>query len=369
MIKVLVVDDSVVFRTQISAALSKNPQIEIVGTAANGSIALQKLKQLSVDVVTLDMEMPEMNGIDVLKAIRQEGISVRVILFSSQTQRGAESALLALKHGADDVVAKPTGDHLNIETAGLAIEQALVPKVLQFANMKVAGSTAPVTIDLDRLSVPTSPLRSAATTSRRDLSSMNPKGIVIGCSTGGPTALERIFSSIAGPIAVPIFIVQHMPPVFTEILAKRIGDICGIPAGEAKDGQIVESNRIYVAPGDFHMLLEVEKSKKQLMLRLNQSPQRNSVRPAVDHLFESAAQIWGRDCLAIVLTGMGEDGLAGVRALREQGAGILIQDKESCVVFGMPGAIYEADLYDEIGNLDKISGLLRRLAQGRERIS
>lgn len=364
MIRVLIVDDSVVFRTQIAAAVGRCKEIEVAGTAATGSIALQKLTQLEVDVVTLDMEMPEMSGIDVLKEIKARKIPVKVIIFSSQTQRGAEAALLALREGADDVVAKPSGEGLTIETAGNAIAEALNAKILQFrgtqssagvegglqslSTLRAVGAVAPASV-------------SAPPQKRKELGQMKWSALVIGSSTGGPAALERIFKTITAPVSIPIFLVQHMPPVFTQILAKRLQEISGIPAGEAKHGEGIVPNRLYVAPGDYHMVLD--KSSGSPLILLNQDPQRNSVRPAVDSLFESAATIYGSSCLGVVLTGMGEDGWVGAKAIRAVGGGILIQDRESSVVFGMPGAIYNAGDYDQMGDLTRIEMLLRQLTR------
>lgn len=359
MIKVLVVDDSVVFRSQITGALSGNPVIEIVGSAPNGTLALKKLAQLSVDVVTLDMEMPDMNGIEVLREIKKQGFPVRVIIFSSQTQRGAEAALLALSAGADDVVAKPSGEGLTPETATQKIRELLLPKVLQFRSKTPDSHSSPVN-DTPIQSWTPSTLP-PSTSSKRDLGQFLPAAVVIGSSTGGPAALERIFKNLRGPLQVPIFIVQHMPPVFTEILAKRLSDVSGIPASEGKSGMVAVPNHIYIAPGDFHMTLD--KVEQGVRISLNQAPQRNSVRPAVDYLFESAARIYKAGCLGIVLTGMGEDGLVGARAIRENNGPIVIQDKDSCVVFGMPGAIFGANEYDQIGNLEYITAMLNRLTK------
>lgn len=354
MLRVLVVDDSVVFRTQISNALAKESGIEVAGTAAHGKIALQKLEQSSVDVVTLDMEMPEMNGIDVLREIKKRGFKVRVIIFSSQTQKGAEAALNALREGADDVVAKPSGDGLSFETAAEAIRSALIPKVLQFAGKpapEAAPTVAPAPVTGPAVKLPPPP--------KKDLSKFSPSVLVIGSSTGGPAALENIFSTVSAPASLPILITQHMPPVFTEILAKRLGELSGIPAAEAKNGEPLLPNRIYVAPGDYHML--IEGSKQAPRLALNQAPQRNSVRPAVDYLFETASAVYGAGCFGVVLTGMGEDGLVGAREIRRVGGAILIQDKASCVVFGMPGAIFDSGDYDQISDLAVISQQVKRV--------
>jgi two-component system chemotaxis response regulator CheB len=353
MIKVLVVDDSVVFRSQISEALKSHKDIEVVGSAASGSIALQRLAQLSVDVVTLDMEMPEMNGVEVLREIRKRSFPVRVIIFSSQTQRGAQSALLALREGADDVVAKPSGESMTYEKASEVIRDILVPKVLQFLH-----KSEPI----EKLKISSPEIQEVEIKKkniRKDISSLKPTILVIGTSTGGPTALEKIFKDISGPISIPILVVQHMPPVFTEILAKRLGELSGIPTSEAKSGEKIQANHIYVAPGDYHMIVQSTIQGEHLIL--NQEPQRNSVRPAVDNLFESAAHVYGKNCVGFVLTGMGEDGLKGAHAIRRDGGAIVIQDKESCVVFGMPGAIYQSDDYDQIANLERITFLIKKL--------
>jgi two-component system, chemotaxis family, protein-glutamate methylesterase/glutaminase len=347
--KVLVVDDSIVFRTQISSALSGLEGVEVVGTAANGRIALQKLEQLSVDLVTLDMEMPELNGIETLKAMRSRGFKTKVIVFSSQTMRGAENALEALRAGADDIVAKPSGEGTTFESAQEVIKAALIPRVVQFMGVPCAQRSPRSDTNL-----------SSADTLRPKknlISHFSPKALVIASSTGGPAALESIFSEIRGPFKIPILIAQHMPPVFTQILARRLSGIIGSDAREARDGDVIEKGVIYVAPGDYHMV--VDKKDKNATISLNKGPLRNSVRPAADYLFESAALAFGADLAGIVLTGMGEDGAVGARVIRDHGGRILIQNKESCVVFGMPGAIYQNDDYDEIGDLKRINDILR----------
>lgn len=350
----MVVDDSIVFRSQISSALSGVEGIEIVATAANGRIALQKLDQFQVDLITLDMEMPELNGLETLKLIRQKGIKVKIIVFSSQTIRGAEKALEALREGADDVVAKPEGDGVNFETALTSIRASLVPRVIQFQNTKPVAVKPIYTGE----SVLRPQVAQVVTKSpKQKISGFDPQAIVIASSTGGPTALEVIFSQLKGPFKKPIFLVQHMPPVFTQILAKRIGAITDTPATEAVTSQKVQSNSFLVAPGDYHMVLD--KQADGIYAKLNQTNFRNSVRPAADNLFETASDIYGHQLLGIVLTGMGEDGLLGAKKIRSQGGRVLIQNKESCVVFGMPGAVYANDEYDEIASLEGIIQLLK----------
>ncbi len=363
--RVLVVDDSVVFRTTISTALADLPDIVVAGTAANGRIALQKLEQGSIDLITLDMEMPEMSGLEVLREIRKRNFQVRVIIFSSQTQKGAESALNALKEGADDVVPKPSGDQSSFEFAAQAIRDVLLPKIIQFsrkAGSNVSSASRPAAAPLVQSTLVKEAAPKTSAPEKRSLTSFVPNVLVIGCSTGGPAALESIFSKLTAPSRIPILIVQHMPPVFTQVLAKRLGEMSGIEAAEAVEGEPIVANRIYVAPGDYH--LEVAGTREKPTAHLTKNPQRNSVRPAVDALFETAATVWGASVLGFVLTGMGEDGLVGAKALRSKGGGLIIQDEESCVVFGMPGAIFGSGDYDEIMPLTRIGMRVQRAISG-----
>lgn len=361
--KVLIVDDSVVFRSQIAASLQSVNGIEVVGSASNGKIALQRLEQLSVDIVTLDMEMPELNGIETLKEIRKVGYPVKVILFSSQTLAGAEKTLEALKLGADDFVAKPSGEHLNFETAAKAVQDALIPKVLQFMSPQGVSDLRKINApsELFKREIPTNGLTpsSGRVVLKKSIRASQPRALVIASSTGGPAALVDIFSKVKGPLKIPIFIAQHMPPVFTQILAKRIFECSGIKAKEAEDGERAD-NQIYIAPGDFH--LEVESKNSQIHLKLTQLPQRNSVRPAADYLFETAAQVFGSQVIGFVLTGMGEDGLVGARAIKERDGGIVIQNKESSVVFGMPGSVFQESLQDEVMDINQLAECISFLA-------
>ncbi len=351
--KVLVVDDSIVFRSQISASLSGVESVEVVGTAPNGRIAIQKLQQSQIDLITLDMEMPEMNGLATIKEMKRLGMKTKIIVFSSQTVRGAEAALDALSAGADDVVAKPSADDMNFEKAQKMIEDALVPRVLQFLKSGTRSSKTQATSSTSLKSSTTS----TSILPKKKLKQFLPKAVVIASSTGGPSALEVIFSQLKCEPKIPILIVQHMPPVFTQILAKRLGELSGIPVHEATNNQKVSPGHVYLAPGGFHMLLASEGG--QLVIKLNENELRNSVRPAADFLFETAGQIFKHQLLGVVLTGMGEDGAAGSKYIYELGGGIIIQEKETCVVFGMPGAVFMNDTYDDIMNLEEISSYLR----------
>ena len=339
--RVLIVDDSLVVRTAIRAALQGDARIEVVGTASNGHIALEMLEQKQVDLVILDLEMPVLDGIHTLRALRKSGSLTKVIVFSSLTSRGSEMTLEALTHGAQDFLAKPKCE--NPERAAAQFRAELLPKVLQFLPPASALPTRH----------PDSP------PSRKEISTFRPRAIVIASSTGGPAALEKLFSELHGTLRVPIFITQHMPPVFTATFAKRLGEISGLPCKEASQGDVVKPG-IYVAPGDYHLTLKAEGAGQKI--QLDKGPQQNSVRPAADPMFVSAAAIWTSSLLALVLTGMGEDGLSGCRSVKQAGGGVVIQDQASCVVFGMPGAVALHSLQDETYDLARLQGLLKKAA-------
>lgn len=351
--RVLIVDDSVVFRSQIKTALEGAASIEVVGAASNGKIALQKLSQLSgVDLITLDMEMPEMSGLETIKEIKKLGHPVKIIIFSAQTTRGSEATMDALEAGADDFVAKPSGEGATFENAASRIREELLPKILQFKKTSVLDSKPAPMI---------APQKSFDTIShpKKDLANFIPSAILIGSSTGGPTALEHVLTGLQGPLRVPIIITQHMPAMFTTSLANRLKQVSGIETTEAVQDEVVKPNRIYVAPGNYH--LTFTKMGGEVRFNLDQKPLRNSVRPSVDSMFESGADVFGSRSMAIVLTGMGEDGLIGAKAIKRSSGGIAIQNKESCVVFGMPRAIYVEGLHDGIGDLNYIQSLIRKM--------
>jgi two-component system chemotaxis response regulator CheB len=347
-VKILVVDDSVVFRTQISASLKDLKGAEVIGTAANGKIALGKLETTNVDLITLDMEMPEMNGLETIKAIKAKGYKVKIIVFSSQTTAGAQSALEALKLGADDVVSKPSGEVTSFELAQEMIKNSLLPRVQQFLNFPTSRlpKATPVT---------------TSSKTKTNLTLFQPKAVVIASSTGGPNALETLFSQLQTPYRIPIFIVQHMPPIFTKILADRLTTISGCEIREAVDGEVVAANRVYVAPGDYHMVLVSEGDN--IKISLNKEAQRNSVRPCADFLFESASEIYKDRLLGVVLTGMGEDGADGARMIKKRDGGIVIQNQESCVVYGMPGAVFAHGDFDEIKDISEMGLFLREFVK------
>ncbi len=336
-IKVLIVDDSAVFRTQIAAGISGIEGLEIVGSAANGKRALDQVLEKKIDLIILDMEMPIMNGLQLLEELGKIKSSSQVIMFSAATKNSALNTLQALNNGAFDFVLKPDASQNQNESPASKIREALQPKILALRRFLQKNT------DFDQKKI--EPVA-------RKVLPVNPEAIVIGSSTGGPGALEKIFTNFVVGSHCPMFIVQHMPPVFTAAFADRLTSISGLQFCEAKHGDLVENNRIYIAPGDYHMKLR--KNGSQVNIVLDRSDQRNYVRPAVDFLFETAADVYQSKTLGFVLTGMGEDGKLGSVALKSKGACIVIQNKESCVVWGMPRAVHDVGAYDHEMNLEDI---------------
>jgi two-component system chemotaxis response regulator CheB len=345
-IRVMVVDDSVVIRRLVTQALEQDPMIDIVGTASNGVIGLQRIPQFNPDVITLDIEMPDMNGLEMLRRIRREFPQLRVIMFSTLTERGAAITLEALTLGADDYVTKVSNEG-SLDRSMARLRDEMLPKIKQF--FRVAGA-----------SVATNPPAQASlsavpvTATRPIAPSLNfrPKVLVIGVSTGGPTALGAILPSFPASFPLPILLVQHMPPLFTRLLAERLNATCQLAVEEAREADPVEPGKILIAPGDFHM--KVAFIGGVIRVYLDQSPRQNSCRPAVDALFVSAAELYGGAVLAVVLTGMGQDGLHGTKLLKGRGARVLVQDEASSVVWGMPGAVANAGLADRVLPLDEV---------------
>lgn len=355
-IRVLVVDDAVVMRKVISDVIARDATMEVAGVAANGRIALQKIIQVNPDVVTLDVEMPELDGVAMVREIRKTHPHLPVIMFSTLTQRGAETTLDALTAGATDYVTKPA----NVGSIGESIsrlEAELIPRIKAHCRRPLLGqlptAARPVVPAVRRVTL------APATTAGPQTVEL----LCIGCSTGGPNALAEVFSKLAKPLPVPVVIVQHMPPVFTKILAERLGKVSGFPSHEATHGQVIEPGQIYLAPGGLH--LELAREGTKLVARVHDGPPENSCRPAVDVLFRSAASLVGPGVLSVILTGMGQDGLRGAEAIRTQGGRVLAQDEASSVVWGMPGAVSNAGLAEAILPLGEIGGELSRRLRRR----
>lgn len=344
-IRILVVDDSVVVRKLLTDALASCPEVVVAGTASNGSIALLKIPQLNPDVITLDIEMPGMNGLETLAEIRKSYPKLPVIMFSTLTERGASITLEALSLGASDYVTKPT----NSESLGAAMDHVrreLVAKITSLAARRTPGVVAAPVVPVAR---------------------PKPNGkkvdiLAIGSSTGGPNALGEILPKLPKDLPVPIVIVQHMPPLFTKLLAERLNSRSQIKVREAEEEKVLEPGVAWIAPGDYHMTVE-RKGVNSLALSLNQDPQENYCRPAVDVLFRSVAQLSGINALSVVLTGMGSDGTRGAERIREVGGEVLIQDEATSVVWGMPGSIAAAGLADAVYPIGRLANEITRRIQ------
>ncbi|TCI96921.1 chemotaxis response regulator protein-glutamate methylesterase [Aeromicrobium sp. IC_218] len=364
-IRVLVVDDSVVIRRLVTGLLSDDPDIEVVGTAINGRAALQKLEALQPDLVTMDIEMPEMNGIDAVRAIRAGGSRVPIIMFSTLTERGATATFDALSAGASDYVPKPA----NVGSVGRSMDQvrdALIPRIKSLvprAGLKPVRPTAGGPA-ITPAAVPAPASAAIPPTRERVQPAGGYKMLVIGSSTGGPEALHTFLTALP-PLPVPVAIVQHMPPLFTRQFAARLDRQCRFPVREAEVGMTLDPGTVTIAPGDFHLVVQ-RHGTSGFAAGLNQDPPENYCRPAVDVLFRSAAKAVPGPVLGLVLTGMGSDGAVGARHLVDAGGSVIAQDQASSVVWGMPGAVAAAGLAEQLLPLGQVAGeVQRRLSQSR----
>jgi two-component system chemotaxis response regulator CheB len=342
-VRVLIVDDSVVVRRLLSEILSAEPGLEVAGVAGTGSTALAKVDLLRPDIITLDVELPDMSGLDVLAEIRKRAPKLPVIMFSSLTQRAAATTVEALALGATDCVAKPSGDG-GREAATEQVRRELVTKVRALAEAIRPSAPSP-----RHSHIPCAPVANR----RIEI-------LAVGASTGGPNALATLFQHIPATLRVPVVIVQHMPPLFTRMLAERLAGTCPLPFREAADGDVLEPGTAWIAPGDFHMTLVRQRGK--VIVALTQAPPENSCRPAVDVLFRSVAEVYGSATLATVLTGMGQDGFRGIEVLAGKGAQVVVQDEASSVVWGMPGIVARSGLAQAVLPLPRMADeLMRRI--------
>jgi two-component system chemotaxis response regulator CheB len=347
--RILVVDDSVVIRKLLCDTLAADPELDVVGSASDGHIALAKISQLRPDLVTLDVEMPVMDGLATLAALRKLDAKIAVVMFSTLTERGAAATLEALSLGASDYATKPS----NTGSPAVAIERIraeLIPKIKALCG----GSLR----KLATLPPPRPAVRVFKPLNRRI------EMVAIGTSTGGPNALAEVLPHIPKDFPVPLVIVQHMPPIFTRLLAERLSSHSQIPVQEGIPGAVLRAGAGWIAPGNFHML--VNRLGMEWRLTLNQDPPENSCRPAVDVLFRSVAAACGSAVLGVVMTGMGADGVVGAQRIREAGGEVIIQDEASSIVWGMPGLVHAAGQADAVYPLNQLaSEITRRVLESR----
>ena len=345
--KVLVVDDSALFRTVLCNALRSIPDCDVVGTASDGQAALQKIIDLQPDVVTLDMDMPELNGLGVLQELKRRRIRSKVIMVSRLTSAGAQVTTDALLQGAYDFILKPSSKD----------PSANKKELLTALSEKIAGIRDHFGSERDPVSSPPVPRKEP-----RRARSSNCDAVVIGCSTGGPDALAQVVPYLDPNFPVPIIIVQHMPEGFTCSLARRLNEASEIEVVEASEGLPLRKKMAVIARGGRHLELE-RRSLSQIVTRLTEDPHEHNCRPAIDYTIRSAVDAFDGRILTVILTGMGRDGTEGCRLVRERGGETIVQSAEGCVVFGMPKSVINAGQADLVVPLPEIAAAINSHVQ------
>jgi len=357
-IRVMVVDDSAVIRGVLSRTLESDPEIAVVHSVGNGQLAVAAVQRMPVDIIVLDIEMPVMDGLTALPKLLAAAPHARVLIASTLTQKNAEVSLKAMQAGAADYVPKPSSTQI---TGASEFKRELLAKVKALGRRRgrIVGARPAAQPGPAAAPRPLAGLHSGPIALRQP-STTPPQVIAIGSSTGGPQALFKMVAELPASLRQPILITQHMPPTFTTILAEHIGKLAKRQVAEGKDGEPVQPGRIYVAPGDYHMV--VDASGGQKTIRLNKEPPENFCRPAVDPMFRSVARVYGSAVLSIVLTGMGTDGAKGGQAVVAAGGTVLAQDEATSVVWGMPGAAAAAGICSAVLPLPEIAPYVARLA-------
>jgi two-component system, chemotaxis family, protein-glutamate methylesterase/glutaminase len=364
-LRVLVVDDTIVYRKAVSDIIEELPGVELVGVAHNGRIAMSKIASLQPDLLTLDIEMPEMNGLEVLAELQKKRLGIGAIMLSTLTDDGSEMTMRALELGAFDFILKPQSKSL--AEGKNEIKRLLHPMIQAFARSKVAfallgkkDTIARPRAILPKIGLGTGSIfpqrtqtgpTSSPSPSRRGKSEI----VTIGISTGGPNALTQMLPHLPGDLGVPVLIVQHMPPIFTKSLAQSLDKKCALTIKEAEDGESLKNNVVYLAPGGKQMRLQAGSDGKNRFIKITNDPPENSCKPSVDYLFRSVGDYYVGRTTAVIMTGMGSDGTKGLERLKQKGAYIIAQSEETCVVYGMPKAPIEAGLVDAILPLNKIA--------------
>ena len=366
-VRMLVVDDSTLFRKVVRDVVASHPAVEVVGVASDGRQALEKIEQLQPDLITLDMQMPEMDGLEVLRAIKSRKLRAPAIMLSSFTAKGAQETLQALECGAFDFILKPNTSSLEESVA--LLRESLLPKIDAFRGVTIPSvkreAVEPISetcsVSRDRIA----PLLSSSQTPTRRPTPLtfsmcfdSSKVLVIGVSTGGPSALVKLIPQLPADLNVPVAIVQHMPPLFTKSLADDLDRLSPLSVVEAAQGMPLKSGSVYIAPGGKQM--KIAGNVIAPTLDVNDDLPVKNCRPSVDYLFRSAAAIFGAGVVACVMTGMGDDGSDGARAIKQSRGRVLAQDKDSCTVYGMPRMVIEQGLADEVVALDQLADALIR---------
>ncbi|MBL4666176.1 MAG: chemotaxis response regulator protein-glutamate methylesterase [Sneathiella sp.] len=369
--RVMIVDDSAVIRGFIARWLKEESDIEVVASVSNGVYALREFEKCHPEIVILDIEMPEMDGMTALPKLIELDRDVKVIMASTLTMRNADISMQALAKGAADYIPKPESTRHPGEKENFQRDLIAKIRVLGASRRRKSGDAAPIENKVTR-KIPEKKngnpekaglYRGAPIQLRRHRGAFLPKVVAIGSSTGGPQALFSVFERLKGRVSLPIFITQHMPATFTAILAEHLSKISGMHCAEAVDGEIVQNDRVYLAPGDWHMT--VVKDGAEAKISLNQKPPENYCRPAVDPMLRSLEDVYGGRILAVILTGMGHDGKKGCEQIAESGGYVIAQDEETSVVWGMPGAVATSGLSNAVLPLNSIPAAVENALTGR----
>jgi len=370
-IKVMVVDDSALYRQLVKNVLRNISEVEVVGLACTGSEALEKIPELQPDLLTLDVQMPNMNGLELLREIKKRRMPVKSIMLSSLTAHGAQVTTDALLAGAFDFIQKPNSPDANINR--LQLESQLADKINAFHQSlnislpsRKGSSAAPRSLKLQSEEATSSPSAqdAAGNSATHEKRAVRIDAVLIGTSTGGPMALREVIPKLPNHLGVPVLVVQHMPPKYTQSLASRIGEVSQMPVHEATDGMKVEPNHVYIAPGGLHMGLARLHGKP--VIRTSDDPHEHNCRPAVDFTFRAACNIYSGNLLGVILTGMGRDGTEGCKMIKQLGGSVLAQHPDGCTVYGMPKVVVEEQLADRVVPLEKMaSWIVRMVESGR----
>ncbi len=363
-LNVLIVDDTVTYRSILSNIVSNIPDAAVAATASNGKIALAKLEHQKVDIVLLDIEMPEMDGLETLSILNKNHPDIGVVMVSGLNKSSADITIKALELGAMEFIPKPDG--INVEDSKNELQLKLTQVFRHFRSKRFAKPTATKSL------VTPAPVLSAATSYRPVASppstpptAKTPPGhfdiLVIGVSTGGPNALSEVLPMLPGDLNIPVLLVQHMPPIFTESLASSLNRKSRLNVKEAAHHDLVLPNNVYIAPGGKHM--EIFKAGDDVRILIHEGPPENSCRPAVDVLFRSISPVYGKNVLSLIMTGMGSDGALGVKSLKQTGCYSLVQSEKTCVVYGMPKAVEELRLADESVDLPLLAQRITQLVR------
>jgi len=357
-LKVLVVDDTVVYRKVVSDILKEIPGVEVVGIANNGRIALSKIARLKPDLLTLDVEMPEMNGLEVLAHIKKEGLDIGAIMLSTLTRQGGEITMKSLELGAFDFITKPQEGNLRENRNRL--KKIFVPMLKAFKRhveirhiLKGKRTPEKVSNDIRGLRESADVVQRMTTYGKKKKSKS--EIVAIGISTGGPNALSQMLPKLPGDLNVPILVVQHMPPIFTKSLAMNLNSKCKMEVREAADGEPIQENTIFIAPGGKQMKVGAGPRDSDMVIRITDDPPENSCKPSVDYLFRSISKHYKGRNTGVIMTGMGSDGAESIKLMKENGSTIIAQNEATCVVYGMPKEPINAGIADVIAPLNKIS--------------